>query len=498
MFVNISEILMWRNNNEISGIKAIAIGVLLFIFHLSPFALLRSQESDFRAVCQERAVLPVDIDAVMVVDGKLYCYAAGALLKATRVGETVTALLPDTALAALAPEATFLVRHHSCDLYLTQPDRKGRSTLMRLLKQEGRKPRLVQVRLEGMAVEHPTFTDDGRVMVFASRDNRTVGGSDLWYSLYNGQSWSKPVNLGGRINTKGDEFAPTIYREYLIFSSNGRDGRTGLYATRLISDHVTGDTVGMLQIGRSLVQHLPEPVDIVSCDDYDFAIDTMGGFGYWLSTRTGEPRLYSFNGALDGVVLWGYVKDKMGQRLQGVRISVGVGTSHPGFVTTTDSTGFYRVYLLGGRNYTVSYSLDDYFTLEENFTTPQGDIERLVTEVHRVTVMDRLPLDQRFYYFDIFGPNADTELSDRGRLQLQQLVRFLRDNPNLTATFSLACNLTDDASFNTLLTQQRIQSLQKHLYGLVPSSVKLRFTPGDASSLGSAAGVSRLTVVLSR
>lgn len=461
-----------------------------------------AQEAAFSAVCQQRAILPNGIEAVMVMDGELYCYASGVMLKAKRNGETVTALLPDTALAAVAPGATFVVRHPSGDLYFTKPDRKGRSSLAVLHNREGKKPKVSQVKMEGMSVEHPVFTADGRIMVFASRDGHSNGGCDLWYSLYDGQAWGKPINLGNRLNTKADEFAPTIYRDYLLFTSNGRDGRIHLYSTRLITDLVTGDTIGMLQIGRSPVQQLPEPINLGMGGDYDIAIDTLRNCGYWVSTRSGAPRLYAFSGALDGVVLWGYVKNKLGQCLPGVRITLtamsGEGASGTSFTTMTDSMGFYRVYLRSGQNYNITYRLDNYFTLEDNITMPKGNIDRLVTEAQREVVMDHLPLGQRIYYDDLFGPDADIELSERGRRELMPLVRFLRDNPQMNVTMSLSCNLTNDDSFNSLLAQQRILTLQNYLYGLIPATVQLRFTDGDASAPGSAAGVSRLTVVIKK
>lgn len=493
-----------RNEKKIGRRERVSFAAkwLCFSFLIFHFSFLSAQEATFNAVCQQRAILPNGIEAVMVMDGELYCYASGVLLKAERNGETVTALLPDTVFSDVAPGATYVVRHPSGDLYFTKPDRKGRSSLAVLHNREGKKPKVSQVKMEGMSVEHPAFTADGRIMVFASRDGHSSGGSDLWYSLFDGQSWGKPINLGNRLNTKDDEFAPTIYRDYLLFTSNGRDGRIHLYSTRLISDMVTGDTIGMLQIGRSPVQQLPEPINMGMGGDCEIAIDTMRNCGYWVSTRSGEPRLYAFSGALDGVVMWGYVKNKLGQRMPGVRIALsamgGEGASGTLFTTMTDSLGFYRVYLRSGQSYSISYRIDDYFTRQDTVTMPKSNVDRLVIETQHEVVMDNLPLGQRIYFNDLFGPDADIELSERGKRELQSLVRFLRDNPQMNVTMSLSCNLTDDDSFNSLLAQQRILSLQNHLYGLIPASVQLRFTDGDASAPGSAAGVSRLAVVIKK
>ena len=102
------------------------------------------------------------------------------------------------------------------------------------------------------------------------------------------KKWGKPENLGRRINTEKDEVTPVIYRDCLLFSSNGHsedNGRMSIYSTRLISDKVSGDTVGMLQIGRSRVQRLPSPLNSDYADDMDMAIDTASGYGYWVSRR---------------------------------------------------------------------------------------------------------------------------------------------------------------------------------------------------------------------
>lgn len=463
--------------------------------HLSPFTL-QAQESPFSAVCQRHAVLPADIEAMAVVDSDLYCYASGVLLKATRNGETISALLPDTSLIAMVPDATFVVRHPSGDLYATKPDRKGRSSLMRLQSRDGRKMKASQVKMDGMTVEHPTFTTDGRVMVFASRDGNGNGGYDMWYSLFDGQSWGKPINLGSRLNTNGDEFSPTIHNEYLFFTSNGRDEQRALYATRLITTRITGDTIGMIQIGRSPVQRLPEPLNDSRSDNFDLAFDTINGCCYWVSSRTGSQRLFSFAGTLDGVVLWGYVKNKFGKSLPGVKITATSDAGDKSPEIATDSNGFYRMFLMNGRNYTISYRLEKHFPLDENITTPKSNPDKLLTESQHEVIMDGLPLGQRIYFDDLFGPNADLELSEHGKRQLQPLVRFLVENPLMSVSMSLRCNLTDDETFNRLLAQQRLQSLQNYLYSLVPASVKMRFTIGDSSDEGSTAGVSRLTTVI--
>jgi hypothetical protein len=76
---------------------------------------------------------------------------------------------------------------------------------------------------------------DGSLMVFASNREGGYGGFDLYCSVYDGNNWSEPVNLGPGINTPYDEYRPVHFRmderqflsHLLLFSSNRPVGEGG-------------------------------------------------------------------------------------------------------------------------------------------------------------------------------------------------------------------------------------------------------------------------------
>lgn len=76
-------------------------------------------------------------------------------------------------------------------------------------------------------------------LFFASDRPEGYGGYDLYFSIVNENSWSKPVNLGPDINSMDDDFRPFIFdydgKMCLIFSSNRSGGLGGfdLYFIRL-------------------------------------------------------------------------------------------------------------------------------------------------------------------------------------------------------------------------------------------------------------------------
>ena len=330
------------------------------------------------------------------------------LLKAQRIGEQMLGFWPDTVFARAVEGTNYVVRHPSSgDYYLTRPDKKGRSQLVRYHIDEKGRVKTKREKMGGMTVEHPTFTADGRVMIFAS-EGRGRGGYDLWFSLLEKGKWGKPVNLGDRINTEGDEITPSIYGDCLLFASNGQpesDGYLSLYSTRLVSERRMGDTAVVLQLGRCRVQLLPQELNDPDADDFDLVVDTAAGYGYWISNRDSSDTaslFFSFNGSLDGVQLWGQVLDLLQNRLENVRV-VALQGGHQVCNTATDQDGFYHLYLQANQYYELSYQLDDYFINYEQVNTAKGSTEYLIGEARRDVEMSKLQLGQRLYFNDLFA-----------------------------------------------------------------------------------------------
>ena len=80
----------------------------------------------------------------------------------------------------------------------------------------------------------------GQALIQAVERDDSYGGRDLYISFKNGNSWTEPSNLGGNINTAGEEAAPFLAQDKktLYFSSNGYSGYGGLdiYVTRRLDD----------------------------------------------------------------------------------------------------------------------------------------------------------------------------------------------------------------------------------------------------------------------
>ncbi|WP_455592643.1 OmpA family protein [Bacteroides sp.] len=114
----------------------------------------------------------------------------------------------------------------------------------------------------GASYAHPFLFDNGKTLLFASDMEGGYGGFDLYMSLYDEdtRTWGTPVNLGPEVNTEGDEIFPVVYKNRLIFSSNGLPGFGGydLFGTQFDKDGVVAGSVS----------HFPSPVNSVFNDYY--------------------------------------------------------------------------------------------------------------------------------------------------------------------------------------------------------------------------------------
>lgn len=445
---------------------------------------------------QSQAVLPAQPESLSLVDGRLCTYSGGVLMTAQYRGDDLASFVPDTTYFKIDGDITYIVRHPATgDYYYTAPDRKGRSCLY-VAHREPFRYRVKRVKMNDVEVHCPTFNAEGDIMVFSTREKRrSYGGYDLWYSRLRNGEWQEPRNLGNRVNSTGDELTPCIAGGYLFFASNGREeshGVLNIYATRLVSRQVVGDTVSSgPQLGRARVQHLP--LCSATSDCYGFVVDSARRCCWWFNAATGLRR---YDSPLQSLTQWGYVYDtKMGP-LQGAMATAWDGDVAVASAVCGDD-GFYRLTLPAGRTYRMEYRMPNHYVHQFTFTA-DADLVNLIGEDHHDVVLDAMPIGQPIQYTDLFGPDAVVDLSTHGIEVLQPLVQFLNDNPGLHATLTLSCDLTTDAGFNSLLTGHRLKVLEGYLREVLPDGVGLTTRNGCGGRQGcsDASGVSRLTVVL--
>lgn len=75
---------------------------------------------------------------------------------------------------------------------------------------------------------HPALSADGKVIVFASDRQGSIGGMDLYVSLNKDNKWTEPENIGDAVNSTFNEMYPYLDSENnLYFSSDNTQGYGG-------------------------------------------------------------------------------------------------------------------------------------------------------------------------------------------------------------------------------------------------------------------------------
>jgi len=127
------------------------------------------------------------------------------------------------------------------------------------------------------SVAHPTLSPDGSIMYFSSTAPGGLGGSDIYFSTWVNGRWTTPENVGPAINTQADESFPFFANDStLYFSSNGHGSLGGLDI--LVSYKKNGKFQKPVNFGGPLNSRY---------DDFSLVTDSIGRVGYISSNRPG-------------------------------------------------------------------------------------------------------------------------------------------------------------------------------------------------------------------
>ena len=146
---------------------------------------------------------------------------------------------------------------------------------------------------------HPTISEDGKRLFFASDMPGSYGSYDIYVAeLQSNGQFSTARNLGSKVNSVKDDLYPNLVNGTLLFfASNGRDGYGGLdlYAVQIAKNNLT------------LATNLGSPINSEE-DDFSIALMTDRSMGYVMSNR-GEAKedirqlVFSYSGSDEHALL---------------------------------------------------------------------------------------------------------------------------------------------------------------------------------------------------
>ncbi len=302
------------------------------------------------------------------------------------------------------------------------------------------------------ALAHPSISPDGKWIYFVSDAVGGQGGKDIFRAPMSGGTFGPMENLGPEINTPGDDMFPYVRDSVtLYFASNGHPGMGGLDIFKATQDST----------GHWHVENMGFPINS-SWDDFGITFEGNRERGFFSSNRNdarGYDHIYSFELPTITVKIEGIVFDVDEYPIENATVRI-VGRDGLNAKVLTMRSGEYSVELERDIRYVMMASARGY--LNQNFelkTDAEEKSETYIVDFYLSPISRPVVIENIFYDFD------KATLRPESKEALDELIKMLDDNPNVTIELGAHTDRKGSEQYNEGLAQRRAQSVVDYLIG---------------------------------
>ena len=297
---------------------------------------------------------------------------------------------------------------------------------------------------------HPAVSPDGQWLYFVSDMPGGQGGLDIWRVRITSAGYGGVENLGEPINTPGNEMFPTFRPNGdLYFSSDGHPGMGGL---DIFIAH-PGKT------GRYVLEHPGYPLNSQG-DDFGMTFEGVKNRGFFSSNRNdgrGWDHIYSFVNPEIVQSVKGWVYEQEGYELPAAQVYM-IGSDGTNLKLGVKSDGSFEKELTPGVEYMFLATCKGFLNHKEELkVVPMNDSHEYVLQFPLASITAPVLIDNIFYDFN------KATLRPESQTALDELVKLLNENPNVTIELSSHCDYKGSSAYNKLLAQRRAESVVNYL-----------------------------------
>ena len=319
----------------------------------------------------------------------------------------------------------------------------------------------------------PSIAPDGNSIYFASNRPDGFGGIDIYVSYKNEKGyWEEAINLGPTVNTKGDDQTPFIHadNQSLYFSSNGHPGFGGadFYVTRKKLD---GSWTTPINLGY--------PINTFD-NEGSIAVASNGATAYIASDRAdsrGELDIYKITLAENTRAhkTWyikGQIIDTKTQKSIAADLNlVDPATGYPIMEMKVDSTGQFLLALpyfdrLGLKINSVGHDyLSNILTMDTVKSMSGKTFSFALTPIEKVFSKT---------FNQVYFETNSAKLQTISNIELDALAAYLKTTPNARILIEGHTDNTGTVAQNNLLSAQRAEAISNYLQQKGVESKRIR------------------------
>ena len=297
---------------------------------------------------------------------------------------------------------------------------------------------------------HPAVSPDGQWLYFVSDMPGGKGGLDIWRVRITSAGYGGVENLGEPINTPGNEMFPTFRPNGdLYFSSDGHPGMGGL---DIFIAHPG-------KAERYVLEHPGYPLNSQG-DDFGMMFEGVKNRGFFSSNRNdgrGWDHIYSFVNPEIVQSVKGWVYEQEGYELPAAQVYM-IGNDGTNLKLGVKSDGSFEKELTPGVEYMFLATCKGFLNHKEELkVVPMNDSHEYVLQFPLASITAPVLIDNIFYDFN------KATLRPESQTALDELVKLLNENPNVTIELSSHCDYKGSSAYNKLLAQRRAESVVNYL-----------------------------------
>ena len=341
-------------------------------------------------------------------------------------------------------------------MYLTQcktdPDYPRFATIVKSSRSDASwsKPSEVTISKDTLSTyAHPAISPDGMWLYFVSDMPGGMGGYDIWRAELLQSGVGAIENLGEPVNTPGNEMFPTFRPNGdLYFSSNGHPGLGGL------DIFIAKPTEKSWEL-----EHPGFPLNSQG-DDFGMTFEGLHNRGYFSSNRgdaRGWDHIYSFEKSEVLLTIKGWVYEMDGYELPAGQVYL-VGNDGTNQKLSVKGDGSFTKEIQTGVDYVMLGTCKGYLNHKEELRVDTATVSKeYVLQFPLANISAPVLIENIFYDFD------KATLRPESQTALDQLVKLLNDNPNVTIELSAHTDYKGSDQYNEGLSQRRAESVVNYL-----------------------------------